>query len=59
MSEQQNVETMKRFYEAFTSGNIPAMLKLVTDDFVLSNDFTVKVADGRQVSRQAGARTVL
>ena len=43
MSEQQNVETMKRFYEAFTSGNIPAMLNLVTDDFVLSNDFTVKV----------------
>jgi ketosteroid isomerase-like protein len=43
LSEAKNVETMKQFYDEFMSGNIPGILSLVTDDFVLSNDFTANV----------------
>ena len=44
MNENTNVGTMKQFYTAFLAGDINQVLDLVTDDFVLSNDFTANVA---------------
>jgi uncharacterized protein len=32
MNEQQNIETVKRGYEAFNSGDIPALLDLFAED---------------------------
>lgn len=38
-----NVAAMKRFYETFLSGDLKALRNLVSDDFVLTNDFTDRV----------------
>ncbi|MGR8948959.1 MAG: nuclear transport factor 2 family protein [Gammaproteobacteria bacterium] len=54
MSEADNVATMKRFYEAFMDGDIPSILSCVTDDFVLSNDFTPNVATAGKFHGKAG-----
>ena len=43
MAETDNVAIMKQFYDELMGGNIPGVLDLVTDDFVLSNDFTANV----------------
>ena len=43
MDPNQNLATMKRFYDTFLGGNIEGLSALVTDDFVLSNDFTSRV----------------
>lgn len=42
-TEERNIAAMKRFYETFLAGDLKALRDLVTDDFVLSNDFTDRV----------------
>ena len=54
MSEAANVETMKQFYAAFLAGDISQVLNLVTDDFVLSNDFTANVATAGEFNGKEG-----
>ena len=54
MHEAKNVETMKKFYHEIMTGNIPGVLDLVTDDFVLSNDFTPNVATAGEFHGKAG-----
>ena len=54
MSEVENVETMKQFYAAFLAGDMAQVLSLVTDDFVLSNDFTANVATAGEFNGKAG-----
>ncbi len=41
--QAQNIAAMKRFYATFMAGEIAALRHLVTDDFVLTNDFTSRV----------------
>ena len=41
--EEQNIAAMKTFYETFLRGDLKALRDLVTDHFVLSNDFTDRV----------------
>ena len=41
--ENVNIQAMKRFYETFLSGDLKSLRNLVTDDFILSNDFTTRV----------------
>lgn len=43
MNSNQNLAAMKRFYDTFLGGNTAGLSALVTDDFVLSNDFTSRV----------------
>ena len=54
MSEAKNVETMKQFYSEFMNGNVPGILSLVTDDFVMSNDFTPNVATAGEFHGKSG-----
>lgn len=54
MSAAKNIATMKQFYDELLSGNVPGMLSLVTDDFVLSNDFTANVATAGEFHGKAG-----
>lgn len=54
MSETENIKLMKQFYSEFMNGNIPGVLDLVTDDFVLSNDFTPNVATAGEFHGKAG-----
>jgi ketosteroid isomerase-like protein len=54
LSEVDNIATMKRFYQEFMDGNIPGVLNLVTDDFLLSNDFTANVATAGEFRGKAG-----
>lgn len=41
--EERNIEALKHFYATFLRGDLQALRALVTDDFVLSNDFTARV----------------
>ena len=54
MSEAKNIETMKQLYAEFMNGNIAGVLALVTDDFVLSNDFTANVATAGEFHGKPG-----
>lgn len=54
MNETKNVDAMKKFYDELMGGNIPGVLALVTDDFVLSNDFTANVATAGEFHGKEG-----
>ncbi|MGD9603870.1 MAG: nuclear transport factor 2 family protein [Gammaproteobacteria bacterium] len=41
--EERNIEALKNFYATFLRGDLQALRALVSDDFVLSNDFTARV----------------
>ena len=56
MAEVENVETMKQFYAAFLAGDIAQVLNLVTDDIVLSNDFTANVATAGEFKGKEGLK---
>jgi ketosteroid isomerase-like protein len=43
MTAADNIAAMQRFYAAFMQGDLDALRALVSDDFVLSNDFTARV----------------
>ena len=51
---QENVEVIRRIYEAFGSGDVPAVLERMDEDVEWNEAENSPYADGKPVHRTAG-----